>query len=137
MPNWCENKINFYTNGREEMDKLLDFLKGQLIVQDTMSGEHSYEDVEFCFNAIKTQPHDIGEDWYEWRLANWGTKWEPGIECFDLVSDEWLEVELTTAWAPPEGIYEGIAGAFPNVEIDWFYKEPGAKIAGWLGVNHD
>ena len=133
MPNWCDNEINFYTNSKEEMDQLISFLKGQLVVQDTMSGEHSYEEVEFCFNAILPQPKDIGEGWYEWRLNNWGTKWEPGIESFDRVSDEWLAVELTTARSPPEGIYEAIAGEFADVDIDWFYKESGCRIAGWLG----
>ena len=133
MPNWCDNEINFYTNSKEEMDQLISFLKGQLVVQDTMSGEHSYEEVEFCFNAILPQPKDIGEGWYEWRLNNWGTKWEPGIESFARVSDEWLAVALTPAWSPPEGIYEAIAGEFADVDIDWFYKESGCRIAGWLG----
>jgi hypothetical protein len=132
MPNWCDNEINFYANSKEEMDRLLDFIRGEVLVQDSMSGEHHYEETEFCFNAIKPQPRDIGEGWYDWRLDNWGTKWEPGIECFDLVSDEWLSVELTTAWSPPEGIYEAIQKEFPDVCIDWFFKEPGMKIAGWL-----
>ena len=39
---------------------------------------------------------------------------------------------MTTAWSPPDGIYNKIAEKFPDMEIDWFYKESGMRIAGWL-----
>ena len=132
MPNWCDNEINFYTNSKEEMQELLEFLSGTVTTQEKFSGEYHTEEVDFCFNSVRPMPPTIGDNWYDWRLNNWGTKWEPTIDCFDLVSEDWLVVSMTTAWGPPEGIYNEIASKFPDVEIDWFYKEPGMKIAGWL-----
>ena len=71
--------------------------------------------------------------WYDWRLRYWDTKWD----CYDLgMCDHDLphgfEVEFNTAWAPPEGICRAMRKQYPDIDISWFYDEPGAAIAGYL-----
>ena len=71
--------------------------------------------------------------WYDWRREHWDTKWD----CYDLgMCDHDLphgfEVEFNTAWAPPEGICTAMREQYPDVDISWFYDEPGAAIAGYL-----
>ena len=71
--------------------------------------------------------------WYDWRLRYWDTKWD----CYDLgMSDEDLphgfEVQFNTAWAPPEGICRAIREQYPDIDVQWFYDEPGEEIAGYL-----
>ena len=71
--------------------------------------------------------------WYDWRLRYWDTKWD----CYDLgMSDHDLpngfEVQFNTAWAPPEGICRAMRKQFPDIDIQWFYDEPGEAIAGYL-----
>ena len=136
MPNWCENEVEFHAESKEQMDELINLVTGKVLVQDSFSGEHHDEDQQFCFNEILPQPKEAEGVWYDWRIENWGTKWEPDVETFDRVSDTWLVVSMLTAWGPPEGIYQELQEKFPALDIEWFYKEPGVQIAGWLGVDH-
>lgn len=56
--------------------------------------------------------------WYEWSIANWGTKWgaysykqresKPGKFTF----------EFQTAWSVPEPIFEALADRYPELAFD-------------------
>ena len=72
------------------------------------------------------------ERWYNWRVQNWGTKWD----CYTLEMDDTdlphgFEVTFETAWSPPEEVCSAIREQYPNVSISWFYDEPGCEIAGY------
>ena len=78
-------------------------------------------------------PDGTNDDrWYNWNLANWGTKWEVAqVEC-DHFEPTSFECEFETAWSPPEEIYYALRKQFPDVDISWFYDEPGMQVAGYL-----
>lgn len=42
------------------------------------------------------------KDWYDWRIANWGTKWnvEKNVDI-DNLSDNNITLWFSTAWSPP------------------------------------
>ena len=70
--------------------------------------------------------------WYDWRLANWDTKWDAyDVEVTDD-DPECTEIEFNTAWSPPEAICSALREQYPDVSISWFYDEPGCEIAGYL-----
>ena len=75
---------------------------------------------------------DVNDDrWYNWRVANWGTKWD----CYDLTIDEdeqELNLQFNTAWSPPEEICRALKEKFEDADIQWFYDEPGMEFAGYL-----
>ena len=71
--------------------------------------------------------------WYNWRVQNWGTKWD----CYSLEIDECdmphgFEVNFETAWSPPEEVHTAICEQFDDLSISWFYDEPGCEVAGYL-----
>ena len=71
--------------------------------------------------------------WYNWRVQNWGTKWD----CYDLSTDDCdlpngFEASFNTAWSPPEEICTAIREQFDGISISWFYDEPGCEVAGYL-----
>ena len=71
--------------------------------------------------------------WYNWRVQNWGTKWD----CYDLTIDECdmpngFEASFNTAWSPPEEICNALKEKFEGMSISWFYDEPGMEVAGYL-----
>jgi hypothetical protein len=72
------------------------------------------------------------ERWYDWRVQNWDTKWD----CYDVVvtdhDPDQLEVEFNTAWSPPEAICSALREQYPELNVSWFYDEPGCEIAGYL-----
>jgi len=71
--------------------------------------------------------------WYDWRLANWDTKWDAyDVEVVDP-DPENLEIEFNTAWSPPEAICHALREKYEDtVSISWFYDEPGVEMAGYL-----
>jgi hypothetical protein len=70
--------------------------------------------------------------WYDWRLANWDTKWDAyDVEFVDEDPDQ-FEVTFNTAWSPPEAICNAIREQYPDVSVSWFYDEPGVEMAGYL-----
>ena len=85
-------------------------------------------------NGLRFKSTGVMDDrWYNWRVQNWGTKWD----CYSLEIDECdmphgFEVNFETAWAPPEEIHTAICEQFDDLSISWFYDEPGCEVAGYL-----
>jgi len=80
-----------------------------------------------------TSTGNTDDRWYDWRLRYWDTKWD----CYDLEIDEddlphGFEVSFNTAWSPPEEICRAMRKQYPDIDISWFYDEPGEEIAGYL-----
>ena len=77
-------------------------------------------------------------DWYDWRIANWGTKWDVEANNIQVVDDNpgYLSLSFFTAWSPPEGIYDALLELIDENKLDvqatWFYDEPGMQFAGYL-----
>ena len=65
-------------------------------------------------------------NWYEWNIANWGTKWN----AFDFDSEDGdNRLEFSTAWSAPQGIFRGLSEKYPDVQFttewadeDWGYN---------------
>jgi len=85
-------------------------------------------------NGLRFKSTGVMDDrWYNWRVHNWGTKWD----CYSLEIDECdmphgFEVNFETAWSPPEEIHTAICEQFDDLSISWFYDEPGCEVAGYL-----
>ena len=85
-------------------------------------------------NGLRFKSTGVMDDrWYNWRVQNWGTKWD----CYSLEIDECdmphgFEVNFETAWSPPEEIHTAICEQFDDLSISWFYDEPGCEVAGYL-----
>ena len=45
---------------------------------------------------------------------------------------EIIELEFDTAWSPPEEICYALREMFQDVNISWFFDEPGMEVAGYL-----
>jgi len=72
-------------------------------------------------------------DWYNWSIENWGCKWNNGDDI--AIEDEeegYIRYSFETPWGPPEGIYHKLVAEFPEVQITWFYDEPGMQFSGYL-----
>ena len=70
----------------------------------------------------------MDDRWYNWRVHNWGTKWD----CYDLSTDDCdlpngFEASFNTAWSPPEEICYAIREKFDGISVSWFYDEPVVK----------
>lgn len=86
---------------------------------------------------FKALEFDDAQDlrWYDWRLANWGCKWDlnEGDVTMELSSDETvLQMWFETPWGPPDKIKKHIDSMDDGYEIEWHWDEPGMGSAGYL-----
>lgn len=57
--------------------------------------------------------------WYEWRCANWGTKWN-SYDCQIFEPDD---VEFLTAWSPAEPIVLKLSEQYPDRRFHLLYSD--------------
>lgn len=114
MPNWCTNQIEI--NGtRDDIEKLLSDAKA--------------EKNPFSLEKLVPMPKEKEKNWYEWNIANWGTKWDLSDVDIDDQGD-CVFVNCQTAWGPPlEGLLN-ISKKYPNLELSIFYEESGMDFCG-------
>ena len=116
MPNHVTNTL-IIIGTEAQINAVLEFILGD--------GEDNYIE----FNNIVPQPPEVLESiganelgngdllWYEWRLDNWGTKWE----AYDQMLIEENVLQFDTAWSMPEPIYIALSNKFPEIdfEVEW------------------
>ena len=58
-----------------------------------------------------------GDNWYNWNIRNWGTKWDAN----DVTLDEGgtLCYQFSTAWSPAEGAFKAMVEQHPNLQFEF------------------
>jgi hypothetical protein len=140
MPNWCSNEV-YITGDKQSLEGLM--------AQATKPTE-KYPNPVFLMNNLVPIPPKLleGEGWYDWRLNNWGCKWE-------LIQDDWgcqwelvpenlehgdtrlidqsdttLELDYSTAWSPNSEFWIAVSEQFPRLIIDHRYVEESMDFMG-------
>ena len=148
MPNWCHNRVSFYSDNEQDINKLYEIFTSENVFNKILpspdwknipneNGElprtremkNSKDEVVATVQEFPDGTQDAR--WYDWQIEHWGTKWDVDPECDHFESDS-FECTFDTAWSPPEGIYNELRKRFPDVSISWFYDEPGMQVAGYL-----
>jgi hypothetical protein len=126
MPNWCENQIEI--SGEETLL--------QKFNEENTRAEKENVSPTLSFELSLPTPAELLEidgagkyGWYEWRVANWGTKWnvsnaEPHFQNGNLYYFP------STAWAPPSAWVKAVSALYPQLTFNLFYDEPGMCFAG-------
>lgn len=119
MPNWCMNKLTVSHPNPDMVDRF----------------EKAYNLGKACSEFL---PLPDGEDWYNWQINNWGTKWDIGAdvgtekeERYGLKAtrvDNEVSCSFDSAWAPPVGLYEKLFEL--GYDIKATYWEPGMAFCG-------
>jgi len=69
-----------------------------------------------------------GGDWYEWRLDNWGTKWDIYETHCTRIDANTLSMTFYTAWSPPIPIFDKLTDM--GYEINARYLDEGWMYVG-------
>jgi len=83
---------------------------------------------------IKLYGHD---NWYNWSIANWGTKWDACESCINNNDINFFSVSFETAWAPPIDWIDNIMEDFPDLCFELEYEEPGMCFGGLLQAQYE
>lgn len=132
MPNWCTNVL-IVSGPTEDLDAFKDKARG---LDDTN------RESPLRFNQLFPLPEKIEitesisggvmPDWYDWRVANWGTKWDINAgDINELYVDKtnWV-LKFDTAWGPPVELIKNIDSMFPTLHFGILYVEPGMDFSG-------
>ena len=162
MPNWCSNTLTLEGKGAADVarslageDTVFDFNKVvpmPELIKHNASGFRKFDDGTEHKVWYQAEGDDGGKSarplteeeqeelkrigypsWYEWSIANWGTKWNASEGTMDITDEEYVDLEFDTAWGPPTAVVEALSEKYPKLYITHFYDEPGCEI---LGRNH-
>lgn len=154
MPNYCENTLIV----KGDLDQLADFKNKVLKVtpekelQFTMEtlfptptellgetspqmfrGDNDDEKAkeEWQNRVIKLKEKYGHTDWYDWRIANWGTKWDACSPYYvDEDNGESLTIGYYTAWSPNIYWLKKVSVMYPNLKFSLLYEESGYFYCG-------
>ena len=138
MPNWCNNGITLRHADTAMIDRVIKGKEGLLMeffptpqpLIETMSG--SFGDSEKQRELEAKQLDNLREfgakDWYDWNIANWGTKWDFALGNLDRSDPNTVSAAFDSAWSPPIGAYEKLMEL--GFEIEAMYYEPGMCFVG-------
>ena len=116
MPNWCANIVEI--SGPASIIRKL----------DTGAREGN------LFESLYPRPSEEEDNWYDWNINNWGTKWDTTADVNSLMEPNDIgvaSISLTfdTAWSPPVEWYTYITEHY-GVYVSAFYHEPGMEFVG-------
>ena len=122
MPNWCSNGLRVSHADPAALERVREaFVNARLLA-------------EFI---PEPQADAANLDWYFWRRANWGTKWDVGGSDFviDHVGDH-LQCYFDSAWTPPIPLFERLTEL--GYTVNATYYEPGVGFVGrWTSEDGD
>jgi hypothetical protein len=151
MPNWCDNNL-YLTHEDPEMIKKAkeawnsgNFLATFVPEPDytvtpvaetfpTITAQYAKTEEEKA-KALANEPTIREDSWWDWRIQNWGTKWDIGRdEDMDNEAqggDNDMFVYFNSAWSPPTGAYEKLEELGFSVRA--YYHEGGCAFCGsWI-----
>ena len=141
MPNWCDNTVYISHEDPKKIQILVDAWKANKFF-GTIYPEPDYTKVkvEPMFPEIKGNNDPVSPEsaWWDWRVRNWGTKWEVASDDYyePIVEGETsLKVSFSTAWSPPTGIYDRLVN--DGYSVDAYYYESGCAFCGHYSDGND
>jgi hypothetical protein len=154
MPNWCKNDLlitcDEHPDALKQLTEFTTRLEASHGVYD--EGYRAGQEYYLLLDTFVPMPEkyrgtvsgspsvhkaaDDGLTWYEWAIANWGTKWSdadttiedsyrfPGDDGTEFVSE--LRLRFDTPWCPPEQALLSISAQFPLLTFfdDWDEESP-------------
>ena len=126
MPNHVMNRIHFDTDEDTAQEIFAAIQKdnnGNDSETEQKSGPGTID-----FNKLVPMPQEFLEtgEWYDWRIRNWGTKWN----AYEEESDGVNTISFMTAWDAPHEILERLSERFPGVYIThiWADEDIGENV---------
>ena len=119
MPNHVTNIVT-YEGDRMQIAEMLEAIKDDTLGIGTVDFEKiiPMPDDIYRGNLGKKEKELYGDkNWYDWRKANWGTKWncygyDAGYD-YSQTDSLWFQ----TAWSAPHPILQKLSEMFPEIEF--------------------
>lgn len=160
MPNWCHNTLEVigpadevaaFVNKARELPESETHPQPFFFANFIPEPDYEAENVEPAYPSEEGSD-SVMPDWWNWRVTNWGTKWEPnfgqpfialGSEGSDPSAEKdqlqlqelgdgisAVSYEFDTAWSPPGLVIQAAAKQHPSLFFRLVWGEPGEGYGG-------
>ena len=125
MPNYCNCSLTLSVEDENPLAKdiLLNFYNN-----------NKKEDSLLSFSKEVPMPESENDNWHDWCIENWGTKWEPLSvdveENYEDMPTPSLSYSFDTAWSPPINWLGKVSAKYPEITFFIEYSEPGMDMYG-------
>ena len=150
MPNWANNTIQITGPKKKiqqikqaiEADQLLDYLYPMPKELDITAGREGSDESAEQKALVAKEKANLEKygysNWYDWKVAQWGTKWDVDTENLELSKDGttitgWFD----SAWAPPLEAYNYFLAKNEDCSIKSYYYEGGCDFGGLYEDGYD
>ena len=147
MPNWCSNTITLSHKDPAMIDRAIKaFNEGTLFNEfvpcpadlNITAGRLGDPDEQKALEAkeqANINKYGVA-NWYDWCIANWGTKWDISpVNEAERIDENTMTGFFDTAWGPAIQAYEAMEEL--GFTIDAMYHEPGMGFAGMYEDGYD
>ena len=142
MPNWCSNGITINgpydtlvkfkevikqsDDAHNEADSFLQIMVPMpAVLEETVKGTGEEEQKTFV---------DGCNNWWDWRIKNWGCKWDVSTEGLEFIDNEdgtaTIEGYFESPWGPPIDAVNTFVEANHDCTLELFYNETGMCFVG-------
>lgn len=125
MPNYAGNQMQITCKGTYALSRVANLLYN--------------DEGKLDFNVLLPQPSNEPDfDWYNWRIDNWGCKWNAdnyheNVETI-MTDTHKLTLGFFTPWGPPEGWFVKLVEEISKVDgvicAELEFEEMGNELAG-------
>ena len=129
MPNWCNNEMTITHADPKMVQRAADAWNRTEFLQEFIP-----EPKEFPTKENGGQM----PDWWHWRVANWGVKWDLGAGEYNpdaVVHNGSFSVGFESPWSPPVEAYKKLIEM--GFIIEAYYFEGGIGFCGTYIDGHD
>lgn len=152
MPNWCNNSLKIVGDAESIADfarvttshedhsesgiRLVNHYPLPQELADTPKGSFGESEKQKAMEEMnKANKAKYGyADWYDWSIANWGTKWgDCETELVHHVPTELLYT-FDTAWSPPIQLIQKMSVKYPTLSFSIVYEELGMGFIGGMKI---
>ena len=143
MPNWCNNHIEII-GPKKKVDALIKGAKAGEFLNTLYPMPKELADTENSNDHEKMSKQPVVDghnNWYDWRVDKWSTKWDVDLYDPDNLDeqeelfgpddgDKRVAFGFDSAWSPPIGACEHYLENNNDMSIKLTYYEPGCDFMG-------
>jgi len=135
MPNWTYNNVQFIGKTEDNVKQLKELLKSKdndfdfnniipipLALTETVSGSENAKPDWQKEQSEKLKSQHGADNWYDWSIMNWGTKWNACNTEVEL-NENVLNYTFETAWDAPREIVRALEHMketiLKDISIEW------------------
>jgi hypothetical protein len=114
---WVREKC---PEGMNKVTFIMNDLKESLTEEEHAEGLQAIENIEKYGH----------QDWYSWKIQNWGTKWGAYHLHIQDVTDDIFICEYDTAWSPATPIFDRLHEMYPQLRFEQKVLDEGMGFGG-------